>query len=37
MVDATSTRFAGRDEVRRHHETGFALMPAKPRAITAYA
>ena len=27
MVDATGTRFEGRDEVRRHYETGFALMP----------
>ena len=27
MVDATGTRFEGREEVRRHYETGFALMP----------
>jgi len=27
IVDATGTRFEGRDEVRRHYETGFALMP----------
>jgi steroid delta-isomerase-like uncharacterized protein len=27
IVDATGTRFAGRAEVRRHYETGFALMP----------
>jgi taurine dehydrogenase small subunit len=27
IVDATGTRFEGRDEVMRHYETGFALMP----------
>jgi taurine dehydrogenase small subunit len=27
LVDATGTRFEGRQEVRRHYETGFALMP----------
>ncbi|MGH7840205.1 MAG: nuclear transport factor 2 family protein [Candidatus Binataceae bacterium] len=27
IVDATAARFEGRDEVRRHYETGFALMP----------
>ena len=27
LVDATGTRFEGRREVRRHYETGFALMP----------
>src|SRR5216683_7110221 len=27
MVDAAGTRFEGREEVRRHYETGFALMP----------
>jgi ketosteroid isomerase-like protein len=27
IVDATGTRFEGRNEVRRHYETGFALMP----------
>jgi ketosteroid isomerase-like protein len=27
IVDATGTRFEGREEVRRHYETGFALMP----------
>jgi len=27
IVDAAGTRFEGRDEVRRHYETGFALMP----------
>ncbi len=27
MVDATGARFAGPEEVRRHYETGFALMP----------
>jgi ketosteroid isomerase-like protein len=27
MVDATGTRFEGREEVRRHYESGFALMP----------
>jgi taurine dehydrogenase small subunit len=27
MVDGTGTRFEGREEVRRHYETGFALMP----------
>jgi taurine dehydrogenase small subunit len=27
LVDATGTRFEGCQEVRRHYETGFALMP----------
>lgn len=27
IIDATGARFAGRQEVRRHYETGFALMP----------
>ena len=27
IVDATGTRFDGRDEVQRHYETGFAAMP----------
>jgi taurine dehydrogenase small subunit len=27
LVDATGTRFEGLQEVRRHYETGFALMP----------
>ena len=27
IVDAAGTRFEGRDEVRRHYETAFALMP----------
>ena len=27
LVDATGTRFEGRQEVRRHYETVFALMP----------
>jgi hypothetical protein len=27
IVDATGTLFEGREEVRRHYETGFALMP----------
>lgn len=27
LVDATGTRFEGHGEVRRHYETGFALMP----------
>jgi hypothetical protein len=27
VVDATGTRFETREEVRRHYETGFALMP----------
>jgi len=27
IVDATGTRFDGREEVKRHYETGFALMP----------
>lgn len=27
VLDATGTRFEGREEVRRHYETGFALMP----------
>lgn len=27
MVDASGTRLEGRAEVRRHYETGFALMP----------
>jgi ketosteroid isomerase-like protein len=26
IVDATGTRFEGREEVRLHYETGFALM-----------
>jgi ketosteroid isomerase-like protein len=27
IVDATATRIEGRNEVRRHYETGFAQMP----------
>lgn len=27
IVDATGSRFEGRAEVRRHYETGFALLP----------
>src|SRR6516162_8659356 len=27
IIDATGTRFEGRDEVQRHYETGFAAMP----------
>src|SRR5690242_9574814 len=27
IVDATGARFEGRAEVRRHYETGFALLP----------
>lgn len=27
IVDAEGRRFAGRDEVQRNYETGFALMP----------
>jgi ketosteroid isomerase-like protein len=27
IIDATGTRFEGQAEVRRHYETGFALMP----------
>ncbi len=27
IIDATGTRFEGREEVRRHYETGFAAIP----------
>jgi len=27
IIDVGGRRFEGRDEVRRHYETGFALMP----------
>jgi ketosteroid isomerase-like protein len=27
IIDATGTRFEGRDEVQRHYETAFAAMP----------
>ena len=27
IIDGTGVRYEGRDEVRRHYETGFALFP----------